>query len=346
MAKELTARPVWLARAGVHGEDEEMALSEGLAIIGFRDVGDLNEFRTLEDLVATLQAADPEASIHRAANLARQLWAFREEMTVGDIVVLPRKTRPGQIALGRVQGPYEYRRLGEEMRHIRQVSWERTVPRSAFGQDLLYSFRAFMTVCRISRNDAEARVAAVLAGKADPGLVAEGKFPTDEEAPILDIAQAAHDQIIAYVRKHFTGHDMTRLVAAILEAEGFKGTVSPPGPDRGVDILAGRGPLGLDQPVLCVQVKATEELTGVTVFRALQGTMSSFRATQGLLVSWSGFTTEALREARQHAFSISLWDQSDLVQAIYRTYERLSPEIQSELPLKRIWTLVLEEQEG
>ncbi|MGD9676010.1 MAG: restriction endonuclease, partial [Candidatus Bipolaricaulia bacterium] len=221
-----------------------------------------------------------------------------------------------------------------------------TVPRSAFGQDLLYSFGAFMTVCQISRNDAEARVAAVLAGRPDPGVVGEGQTDDGTGGPIPDVAQAAHDQIVAHVRNRFTGHDMTRLIAAILEAEGFKVTVSPPGPDRGVDILAGRGPLGLDQPVLCVQVKATEEPTGVTVFRALQGTMSSFRATQGLLVSWSGFTTEALREARQHAFSISLWDQSDLVQAIYRTYERLSPEIQAELPLKQIWALVAEEQGG
>jgi restriction system protein len=50
-------------------------------------------------------------------------------------------------------------------------------------------------------------------------------------------------------------------------------------------------------------------------------------------------------EARQHTFRIGLWDQSDLVQAIYRTYERLPPDIQAELPLKRVWTLVPEDVE-
>jgi restriction system protein len=37
-----------------------------------------------------------------------------------------------------------------------------------------------------------------------------------------------------------------------------------------------------------------------------------------------------------------LWDAADLVAAVLRTYERLPKEIQTELPLKRLWALVLE----
>jgi len=40
-----------------------------------------------------------------------------------------------------------------------------------------------------------------------------------------------------------------------------------------------------------------------------------------------------------------LWDSSDLVQAVYRNYERLPAEIQAEFPLKREWMLVAEEPE-
>jgi restriction system protein len=40
---------------------------------------------------------------------------------------------------------------------------------------------------------------------------------------------------------------------------------------------------------------------------------------------------------------VRLWDQSDLVNAVYRTYDKLSPELQSELPLKRVWLRVREE---
>lgn len=336
---------VWLVRAGEHGEDEGTAQRENLAIVRFRDVPDLRLFRTYEDLVNKLQELDPERSAPRARNLAAQLWAFRERMELGDIVVLPLKTRRGYILLGRVSGPYDYRRVEGEERHVRPVRWEKEVPRSVFQQDLLYSFGAFMTVCQITRNDAPARVLSVLETGRDPGPLS---FRLQEipEGQRLDIAQAAHDEIVQYIGAKFAGHGMARLVAAILEAEGFQTRVHPPGPDQGVDILAGRGPLGFAEPLLCVQVKTTEDPADVTVLRALQGTMNTFGATHGLLVSWNGFTEQARREARTHAFKIALWDQTDVVEAVYRVYDRLNPDIQAEIPLKRIWVLVREETES
>jgi len=342
---------VWLARAGSYGDDEGRALQDGLAIIGFKEMPDLKKYSSVEQVIAAYMEFDPDHSLKRAGNWARQVWAFSHRMELGDIVVLPLKTQPGQIALGRVAGPYEYKQVGDEMRHTRKVDWTRTdVSRTAFKQDLLYSLGAFMTVCRIKRNDAQARVLAVLSGQEDPGMptakaAATSPIPDDvEEADVaFDIAQAAHDEIAAYVRNRFKSHDLARLVEAVLRAEGFETYRSMPGPDGGADILAARGVLGLDAPTLCVQVKATEATADVTVFRALQGTMSSFNAQQGLLVCWGGFTVPLRAEARQQTFRIRLWDQSDLLQALYRLYDRLPEEIQAELPLKRVWALVREE---
>jgi len=50
-------------------------------------------------------------------------------------------------------------------------------------------------------------------------------------------------------------------------------------------------------------------------------------------------------EAKHGHFSVRLWESSDLVSAIYRTYEKLPAEIQAELPLKRVWMLVKEATE-
>jgi restriction system protein len=72
--------------------------------------------------------------------------------------------------------------------------------------------------------------------------------------------------------------------------------------------------------------------------------MKNFGATQGLLVSWSGFQSKASSEARRHFFEIRLWDAGDLVGLLLENYERLPEELQAELPLKRIWTLALEER--
>lgn len=333
---------VWLVRAGRHGEDEDTALDNGLAIIGFREIEDLNKYKSINDIQKALKEKLPAAPDKKFENLSRQLWAYRESIKVGDVVVLPLKTQPGQIAIGRIKGPYNYKSIMREMRHVREVAWlKSTFPRSTFKQDLLYSLGAFLTVCRISRNNAEVRIAAIMSGKPDPGFKEKEEQEKIDEH--IDIAQAAHDEIVAYIRENFQGHDLARLVEAILRAEGFITQRSAPGPDGGADILAGKGPLGLDAPTLCVQVKATDPPSDVNVYRALHGTMMAFSAHQGLLVCWGGFTQPVRNEARQQMFKIKLWDQGDLVQAIYRNYGRLDPEIQAELPLKPIWALVREE---
>jgi len=129
----------------------------------------------------------------------------------------------------------------------------------------------------------------------------------------------------------------------VLKADGWVTKVSPAGADGGVDILAGRGSLGLDQPRLCVQVKSQTTPADVTVYRTLQGAMQSFKAEQGLLVCWGGFNKVVRVESKQGHFSVRLWESRDLVEAIYRQYEHLPAEIQAELPLKKVWMLVMEE---
>ena len=74
--------------------------------------------------------------------------------------------------------------------------------------------------------------------------------------------------------------------------------------------------------------------------------MQSFRADQGLLVCWGGFTSALEREGRQSFFKVRLWNANDLVSAIYETYEHLPEQIQAEIPLERIWTLVRDDGEG
>ena len=79
------------------------------------------------------------------------------------------------------------------------------------------------------------------------------------------------------------------------------------------------------------------------MYRTLQGTMQTFNAEQGLLVCWGGFNKGVEREARQGHFTVRLWDSKQLVNAIYRNYERLPAEVQAELPLKQMWILVPED---
>jgi len=130
-----------------------------------------------------------------------------------------------------------------------------------------------------------------------------------------------------------------------LSGDGYTVFTSPPGADGGVDIIAGRGPMGFDPPRLCVQVKSSEGPVAVNVLRELKGVMPTFGAQAGLLVSWGGYKDSVRSEARREYFQIRLWDAGDLVGALLANYDRLDEDLRAELPLKRIWVLVQPKEE-
>jgi restriction system protein len=80
------------------------------------------------------------------------------------------------------------------------------VPRSAFDQDLLFSFGAIMTICAIKRNDAEKRVRAMAASGFKPTGAATVSPPrwTDDETPeSLDLERLSKDQIATLIGRKF-----------------------------------------------------------------------------------------------------------------------------------------------
>jgi restriction system protein len=73
--------------------------------------------------------------------------------------------------------------------------------------------------------------------------------------------------------------------------------------------------------------------------------MQRVKATQGLLVSWGGFTKDAIQESHTDFFSIRLWDEENIIDEIIKCYDKFDTEMKTELPLKKIWALVDEESE-
>ncbi|MEX1254485.1 MAG: restriction endonuclease [Dehalococcoidia bacterium] len=340
---------VWLVRAGGLGESEDIALDNNVVVIGWPELGDLSRIQTREELDGLCRETFPDANRSKIANWVGQLWAFRERIEPGDLAVLPLKRRAA-IAIGRVTGTYQYRPdLAQDARNTRSVEWlVKDLPRNSLEQDILYSLGAFMTVCKISRNNAEERIKAVLEGRPPP-RAASSEGEAGEEGPRIDgeppedIDQFARDQILTFIGRRFRGHALATLVTAVLQAQGYKTEMSPPGADGGVDITAGRGPMGFDTPRLCVQVKSSDSPVDVRVLRELQGVMKNFGAEQGLLVAWGGFKDSVAKEARQRFFELRLWDSGDLVRALLEFYDQLPEDLQADLPLKKIWILVPEE---
>src|SRR6266568_6210959 len=156
---------LWLVRAGRHGEQEQYSLEHNVVSIGWSDLDfDLSSL-TRDELKKALEDKHPGKGKNAYANHAGQIWSFVKKIELADLVVLPLKVQSG-IAVGKITGGYTYRSdPSSNIRHMRPVQWIGTLPRTAFDQDLLYSFGAYMTVCKITRHNAEERVRAAITGK-------------------------------------------------------------------------------------------------------------------------------------------------------------------------------------
>ena len=332
---------LWVVRAGRHGEQENFALENNVVVVGWNDISDLSTIKDEDELRQHLIDAYPDEN-HKTVGIWRsQLWTFSRRFKKDDIVALPLRTRSA-IAFGRIADDYRYvpdAPLGG--RHQRSVKWiEKDFARSKLDSDLRYSFGAARTVFSISRNDAENRITALLKGTTHQQVDDEGE---DAAAADVDIQQQVDDQIVGFISQKFKGHALVSLVQGVLEAQGYMVRSSPPGADGGVDIVAGQGPMGFENPRLCVQVKSGDTPVDVTTLRELLGVMDNYGADQGLIVSWGGFKSTVYREARQLFFKIRLWNQSDLVRNIQKHYDHLPDQLQPELPMKRIWVLAVED---
>jgi restriction system protein len=292
----------------------------------------------------------PDTKPKAILNWVSQVWPFAHTMKRGDWVVLPLKAQPA-IQIGEIVGDYHFETSGPDpFYHWRTVKWiAEALPRTNFGQDLLYSFGAFMTICRIQRNNAESRLKAMQENGWAPEEVADlidsEEESSDEEVESTNLEDLANDQIDKLIGARFKGHNLTTLVEAILKAQGYTTYRSPEGADGGADILAGTGPLGFGAPKLCVEVKSEKNPIDRPTVDKLLGAVSKFGASEGLFVSWSGFKNNVQKELAPSFFRVRLWTRKELLEQIFAHYSELDEELRAELPLKRIWTVATSQEE-
>ena len=119
---------------------------------------------------------------------------------------------------------------------------------SEAGSDLESWFRAGVAKYREWKKDQPERDAAPDVNEAEI-----------EDAAVTTTFEEATEAAFADIRAHveaMSPYDFQDMVAALLEAMGYHVLwVAPPGPDRGVDIVAGPDPLGVNDPRIKVQVK-------------------------------------------------------------------------------------------
>lgn len=327
-------RSVWVVRHGKHGEDETEALSRGLAIIGWEDMGAFEGVTDYEEIRHIVAGRAPNDTAPQVAATARQLFAFACKIQEGDMVVLPLKSEWGEIAVGDVTGGYGWQRLSGVDRHVRLVDWsESRVLREDLPAGLRRSISSPPTVYRVGWTGAANHLEALLKGRA-PSETIEAE--SSAEPPV---AVDPREEILDYIREKFRAEEMERLVAAVLQAQGYVTRFTPKSHDGGIDVLAGRGPFGLEGPRFVVEVKARQESAGIATLRGVRDAMSQLEADHALIVSWSGYSKDVEQERRREHFRIRLWNADDLLDALLDVYDKLPETLRKELPLKQVWTL-------
>jgi len=168
-------------------------------------------------------------------------------------------------------------------------------------------------------------------GEVTPVEVQRGSATTNYE----EAEEASWDEIEKYVQA-MPPYDLQRLVAALLRAMGYYVSwIAPPGPDKGIDILAHNDPLGTSTPRIKVQVKRRADkvtVDGIRSFMAVLGDQDV-----GIFVSTGGFTNDAQSEARtKETRKLTVVDLERLIELWIQHYERIEESERAMLPLKRV----------
>lgn len=335
---------IWLFRAGSNGEYESKFLEDKRIYLTWNSLNiDLSKYQDRKKLLNKLSEIYSGEKPNTIKNWASQIYPIAHRIEKGDWVVLPSKLS-STIHFGKVVGDYIFdENAVNPYYHYREVEWFATdIPRSNFDQDILYSLGAFMTVCRITRNDAENRIKEMANNGWIVKSVSQNVFAEADDVESIsqtNIEEASRDAISKYIIQKFKGYKMENLISEILKAKGFTVYHSKQGADGGKDLLASAGEMGFGSPKICVQVKSHDMPVDRPTLDQLGGVMNKVGAEYGLLVSWSGFKNSVEQERGNQFFRIRLWDSNDVIDELFKNYDKLSSDIQAEIPLKRIWML-------
>jgi len=134
-------------------------------------------------------------------------------------------------------------------------------------------------------------------------------------------------------------YDFQNLVAALLRGMGYHvDWIAPPGPDRGIDIIAHQDPLGVSGPRIKVQVKRQASRVDVKDARGFVAVLGE--GDIGVFVSTGGFTRDAENEVRRlENRRVMLVNIERLVELWIEHYKDIPEEFRRLLPLIPVYFL-------
>jgi len=319
---------VWMVRAGKHAYlIEEFA--RGYVGIGWHRMGDLTSLHSQDDLRKKYLETSPEVKPGKVGNAVAVVYKFRSVIQKGDKVIT---YDPGtrEYLVGTISTDYIYSiNEIEDCPNIRKVNWEGRVSRDGLSVTSRNSLGSTLTLFTVN-SDVWQEFESLLKGEVKPE-----EIENSDDSDMLDNIRDQSKEFIKDKISRLDPYEYQDLVAGLLRAMGYKTRVSPPGADRGVDIIASPDGLGFEQPRIAVECKHRKGSMGSQEIRSFLGGRHS--DDKGLYVSSGGFTKEAKYEADRASIPITLMDMNGLVDAIVENYENMDAETRTLLPLSKIY---------
>lgn len=318
---------------GIHTLDDKLFLTENIIAIGWEKMGDLNKISPdRESFKKEYTKAYSDEKKMKVATSAGMLYRFAHEVQIGDYVVFPSKINR-EINIGIVESDYIYNPEAPIYNQQRKVKWLKHLPRTAFSQGALYEVGSAMSFFSVKNYSDE-----FLAALDKDFKKAIDTDNTDDEtvaATAEEIIESTRDFIIKELSRNLKGYDLEEFIADLLNAMGYRTTISPHGGDSGIDITAYKDEL---PPRILVQVKSQDSDIKETTIQSLKGAMRE--GDYGLFVTLSNYTKKA-KQYLDNTPIIRGINGTELVDLVLKYYDSLSEKYRKMIPLKMVYIPVI-----
>ena len=298
-----------MIRPGKDSKDQDFALSNKCAVIGWHWVGDLRDYKgDIEAIKNCILKGEPGSK--SIATDAKKLLNFVKGVKKGDLIIVPLKggVRNQHSAIGEVILPYRFRKkapLG--CKHQRPVKWLKEEFPNSKADILVAVAQRRPALNRVGGDEEHANLLRAVDEKGEQSL---GSVASDQ-----GIKRA--------IGRKFPAKQMEELVRHILDAMGYEcEKPKSKGADGGLDAFATHPDKnGLVDPI-CAQVKNTTGAVGAPEMQKLAGAMSEACMRKGcmgpfykgLFISYGGFGgTAKKKELAQRFPRIRQWDADDIL---------------------------------
>ena len=320
---------------GIHTMDDSLFLNQNIIAIGWDAIGDLSRIEpTREAYKNEYIRAYPNAKKGSVATGAGMLYRFSCEMQKGDYIVFPSKI-DRKINIGIVESDYFHDDAAAMYPNQRKVKWLRHLPRTAFSQGALYEVGSALSFFQV-KNYSDEFLKALDRNFTGNNLESE----TDETVARTaeEIIESTKDFILKELSKRLKGYALEEFIADLLQAMGYRTTLSPHGGDNGVDITAYKDEL---PPRIVVQVKSQDGDIKETTIQSLKGAMRE--GDYGVFITLSDYTKNAQKYLDNTPIIRGI-NGTELVDLILKYYDKLSEQYKRIIPLKMVYIPIAVEE--